>query len=249
MKTRYLILYACFILLFLLPRSKCFSQYGDSGIPDTIRFGEPIINLTGPPYQGTVIVPVIVFNDEPVGRVEMPLIWTGPLWGDSGKFVDERGQNAISTVIDFENYVKKLSVTAVFGDPRTPPYMVPGSGEFVYLYFSILDTGFVSIDSSFLPWQDFGFLDILANRFIPIFLKDEFYIRPELLGDVNHDGQVDIGDIVFLVNYLFKHSIAPEPIESGDVNGDCEVNIGDVVCLMNYLFKNGDLPQSGCSSP
>jgi len=68
-------------------------------------------------------------------------------------------------------------------------------------------------------------------------------------GDVNNDGQVDIGDVVYLVNYLFKHSIAPEPIESGDVNGDCVVDVGDVVYLINYLFKNGALPQSGCSTP
>ncbi|MFH1335550.1 MAG: dockerin type I domain-containing protein [Candidatus Zixiibacteriota bacterium] len=65
-------------------------------------------------------------------------------------------------------------------------------------------------------------------------------------GDVNKDGQVDIGDIIFLINYLFKNSIAPEPIESGDVNGDCAVDIGDVVFLINYLFKNGPVPQDGC---
>lgn len=65
-------------------------------------------------------------------------------------------------------------------------------------------------------------------------------------GDVNNDGQVDIGDVVFLVNYLFKHSIAPEPIEYGDVNGDCEVDVGDVIYLINFLFKNGTVPQSGC---
>jgi hypothetical protein len=246
MKIRYLILSACFILLSLLPLNKCFSKYGDPGIPDTIRFGEPIINLTGPPYQGTVIVPIIVFNDEPVGKVDMPFLWTGPLWGDSGRFVDERGQNALNTVIAFDNVWNQLYVGAVYGDPRTPPYMVPGSGEYVYLYFSILDTGFVFIDSSFLPWQDFGFLDSIGFQFIPIFWEDEFYIRPTLPGDVNHDGQVDVGDVVFLINYLFRNSIAPEPIESGDVNGDCLVDVGDVVYLINYLFKNGPEPHEGC---
>ena len=62
-------------------------------------------------------------------------------------------------------------------------------------------------------------------------------------GDVNGDGKVDIGDVVFLNNYLFINGPSPDPKELGDVNCDGVVDVGDVVCLLNYLFIEGPPPQ------
>ncbi|EHP86931.1 hypothetical protein [Methanotorris formicicus] len=50
------------------------------------------------------------------------------------------------------------------------------------------------------------------------------------IGDINHDGSVDIADVV----YLFKHRNIP--LDEGDVNCDNSIDIADVV----YLFKNYD---------
>lgn len=249
MKTRNIIFSACFILLLFLPQSECFSQF-DPGIPDTVSFGEPIINLTGPPYQGTMTLPISVFNDEAVAQIDIPLRWTGPLSCDSGKFVGERPQYFLNSYFSYNNQERWIVGSAIAGVPVEPYHIPPGQGDFLYVYFSIPDTGFVSIDT----FSMFGFLylrimDTLGMDIIPHFNPIQIHIQPALSGDVNHDGQVDIGDIVFLINYLFKHSIAPDPIESGDVNGDCVVDVGDVVYLINYLFKNGAVPQSGCDSP
>ena len=63
-----------------------------------------------------------------------------------------------------------------------------------------------------------------------------------LCGDVNRDAVVDVGDVVYLINYLFKSGPAPNPVNSGDVNGDVVVDVGDVVYLINYLFKSGPVP-------
>jgi hypothetical protein len=61
-------------------------------------------------------------------------------------------------------------------------------------------------------------------------------------GDANGDQLIDVGDVVFLVNYLYKGDIPPAPWEAGDANCDGEVNLGDVVYLINYLYKGGDPP-------
>jgi len=61
-------------------------------------------------------------------------------------------------------------------------------------------------------------------------------------GDVNGDGEINSGDVVYLINYLFKEGPQPQPWESGDVNCDGVINSSDVVYLINYLFKGGPPP-------
>lgn len=63
-----------------------------------------------------------------------------------------------------------------------------------------------------------------------------------ICGDCNDDGTVDVGDVVYLVNYLYKNGSAPDPVEAGDANGDETVDVGDVVYLINYLYKAGPTP-------
>ncbi|MCK4223809.1 MAG: dockerin type I repeat-containing protein [candidate division Zixibacteria bacterium] len=71
-------------------------------------------------------------------------------------------------------------------------------------------------------------------------VKVELFLR----GDANGDGVWDIGDVVFLINYLYKGDPPPFPLDAGDANCDGVVDIGDVVYLINYLFRGGDPP--GC---
>lgn|GEM_PF-830955 len=74
-----------------------------------------------------------------------------------------------------------------------------------------------------------------------------FSFRLESYGDVTGDGTINLGDVVFLINFLYRGGPSPEPMSSGDINTDCEVNIGDVVYLVNYLFKGGPRPREGCA--
>lgn len=65
-----------------------------------------------------------------------------------------------------------------------------------------------------------------------------------LCGDTNGDGVVGPGDVVYLINYLFRNGPAPDPLWTGDCNCDETVGPGDIVFLINYLFRNG--PPPGC---
>ena len=62
-------------------------------------------------------------------------------------------------------------------------------------------------------------------------------------GDCTGDDVVDLGDVVYLINYLYKNGTAPDPMELGDVNCDGVVDLGDLVYLINYLFKGGPPPK------
>ena len=61
-------------------------------------------------------------------------------------------------------------------------------------------------------------------------------------GDANGDLKIDVGDLVFLINYLYKSGDAPNPIDAGNANCDSKIDIADIVFLINYLYKNGDPP-------
>ncbi len=63
-----------------------------------------------------------------------------------------------------------------------------------------------------------------------------------ITGDASGDGVIDIGDVVYVINYLYRDGDPPSPLEAGDCNCDGIVDIGDVVYLINYLYRGGDPP-------
>ncbi|MEE9443105.1 MAG: dockerin type I repeat-containing protein [candidate division Zixibacteria bacterium] len=65
-------------------------------------------------------------------------------------------------------------------------------------------------------------------------------------GDANGDGDVNVGDAVYIINCVFKGGPAPDPIEAGDANCDGDCNIGDAVYLISHAFKGGPAPCADC---
>lgn len=63
-------------------------------------------------------------------------------------------------------------------------------------------------------------------------------------GNANADANANVGDAVYLINFVFKGGPNPTPYDvcSGDANGDCSSNVGDAVYLINFVFKGGPLP-------
>lgn len=67
-------------------------------------------------------------------------------------------------------------------------------------------------------------------------------------GDADGDGSVNIGDVVYIGNYVFKSKecaanppvgCPPDPYGAGDVDCDGSMNIGDGVYLGNAVFRPG----------
>ncbi len=79
------------------------------------------------------------------------------------------------------------------------------------------------------PLQDLSFDGIYGQRF-----------SPGLQGDVDGNGQVNVADVFYLINFLFAGG--PPPIGASDANGDGLVNVADVFYLINFLFAGGAPP-------
>jgi hypothetical protein len=91
------------------------------------------------------------------------------------------------------------------------------------------------------------------NGTSPIFTEVEYciHISPwDYRGDVaptGGNGVIDVGDAVYILNYLFKAGPAPDPYIEGDTNCDGLVNLSDAITILNYLFKGWGVPR--CCDP
>jgi len=65
---------------------------------------------------------------------------------------------------------------------------------------------------------------------------------PYICGDVNGDGELNVGDPIFLIAFIFKGGPEPPNFRLGDANGDGLVNIGDAVYMLVYIFQQGPAP-------
>ena len=222
--------------------------YDDPGLPDTVWVESEtlIVGISSPICIG-------VINDEPLLGMALALEWDGsavleldwenaPFWTDRidstfwwyGNLDHADGVNPdtflLSAFITYDNPPLAPGRDAVWR-----PYFIPQSaGTATFRLVSWVNAG-----QSMLVTEDHAAV-------LPTFYGGNITVIPYLSGDPNHDGIIDIADVVYLINYLFVDGPEPDPYESGDATGDVIVNIADVVYLINYLFLGGPAP---CSPP
>jgi hypothetical protein len=132
--------------------------------------------------------------------------------------------------------------------PVSEPPIPPTQGLFATLCFHLTsNTGLVMVDSTFFPpINHLIFTTTEPKGYNPQFAMGDFLVIEYWPGDVNFDGKVDIIDVVFLLNYLFKDGpLPPHPISADVDSANKVIDIQDVVYLLSYLFLNGPTPLPG----
>ncbi|PKK82085.1 MAG: hypothetical protein CVT49_15510 [candidate division Zixibacteria bacterium HGW-Zixibacteria-1] len=81
-----------------------------------------------------------------------------------------------------------------------------------------------------------------ASAFSPAAYFVRGHIDLYVCGDANSTGTVNLLDVTFLINYIYKGGAEPNPPQSGDANASGNLNILDVTYLINYLYKSGPEP-------
>ena len=61
-----------------------------------------------------------------------------------------------------------------------------------------------------------------------------FEMAPFVLGDVNDDGELSIGDVTYLISLVLADNVGYN--ESADINNDREVNIADISSLIHLII-------------
>lgn len=57
-----------------------------------------------------------------------------------------------------------------------------------------------------------------------------------LRGDANGDKIINIGDAIYLLNYLFSGGSHPACLNQADINNDDKIDISDAIIILRYLF-------------
>jgi len=238
-----------FIIIVLLLTGIGYAQ--DPGIPDTVRFGEWGVYLPCPPCSGVATVPIYVFNDELLRIMQFYLECAGPV-----KFKD------VEFSADVDSYLDDIQVKYIsepdsdfmsFSARDFTESLPPGLRNIGFLVLTIHDTGAALVDTATpdaIPDPPIKFETADVNTFIPkIIITTQFQLKVQSIkpGDANGDSDLNLSDIIYVVNYIFKNG--PEPVnkQMADVNVDCVLNLGDLIYLVNYIFKGGLDPLPGCS--
>lgn len=61
-------------------------------------------------------------------------------------------------------------------------------------------------------------------------------------GDINHDQRINVSDLTYLVDFMFRGGPEMPCIEEADLNLDDAINVSDLTGLVDYLFRGGPPP-------
>jgi hypothetical protein len=113
------------------------------------------------------------------------------------------------------------------------------------LTFTLEDSTTICIDTTWEPTGRPSFSRADAVTYLP---RDNMpYCASIVLseyGDATGDGVINIADVMWMVNYLYRSGPYPASFEAGDANCDGDHGILDILILINYLYKGGRPP--GC---
>ncbi len=145
----------------------------------------------------------------------------------------------------------------IFGGAAIPPGgLVAGPSELCYSFEITIPEivqpppyAFCVTLTTLPPAGEYPFADNSGN-YPPTFCGLDFGATicydiaeiPWIDGDANRDGTVNIGDAVYILQYIFAAGPPPYPYLAGDPSCDGIVNITDAVYLTWFIFQGGPWP-------
>ena len=91
------------------------------------------------------------------------------------------------------------------------------------------------------PATSLGLVDLTIQNVVSVTAPD-VYTYGFIRGDSNADNNLDVGDSVYTLTYLFQGGPPPLCFDAADCNDDGSVDIGDPVYGLTFLFAMGPQP-------
>jgi len=186
-----------------------------------------------PATTGSAAIDTIFFASQIIdegGGINYPFYWTG------------------TTHTNWTQTPGYYAAYVAFGEALGFLEVPPGSGNYVLL--DVHGAGAQRSDPKSGDPADWPFGHGPQGDVIRIYnyvrCVRDIVVEESSCGDADNDGQINIGDAVYIINYIFKEGPPPSPVCQGYANGDDAINIGDAVYVLEYVFKDGPSPVAGC---
>jgi subtilisin family serine protease len=193
-----------------------------------------------------VVIPVYLANTAPIKEIQFSFTFTNSngVTLDSFSTAGLRTDYFYSTqYVAYDPGNQRYSILLKSSHPDSSHYLAADTGAILNLYFDVDaggSPGVITIDTATVSGKA-PVVTTIWGDYWPLFTAGKINIPLCAHGDANCDGGVNISDLTYLVDYLFRGG--PEPdLRGGDVNGDSSITIADVTYLVDYLFRNGPPP-------
>jgi C1A family cysteine protease len=217
-----------------------------AAVADTI-IGDSV-EVSGNP----IALEVYATNTMPLNQLTIPVEYSGPvdLVYDSFSTAGCRTEAfQVQTPLYLSGEDKQVTINLAAVSDSTETVLEPGEGNILKLFFHINGASAKGAQTE-IAFGGYG-------SYTPEFTGDlgsyQPYIRNGVItydgccigirGNVDASGDIDITDLVYLVNFMFKDGPAVPCYEEGDLNGSGgQIDIADLVYLVNFMFKQGPEP-------
>jgi len=200
----------------------------------------------------TGFVPVYFYNDQPLAGLELTMTYSSlDVMVDSFSFVGSRVE---SYSLKGSDQIAANSIT-VYTYALSEGLVANGNGLLGYLYFSFIpgiSAQTVTIDTMTVTISDrefsTAFSDENANAFSPVVIAGLLTIQSGscCLGDrgnidASPDDLLDIADLVYIVDFMFREGPDPVCMAEANVDGSIDelIDISDLVYLVDFMFRDG----------
>jgi hypothetical protein len=170
----------------------------------------------------------------------------------SDKQIQPKKAKQKAVPVQLKDKVEPKQITPVVSEPKIAPISIPeraplkGSRQGYQMVTDVLDGfGGESESNNYrIPVNSGGQPSAIGLSESDNYGLEAGYVHASFVnrGEVTGDGLIDLGDLLFLISYLYKGGLAPCPVEAGDLNCDGIIDLGDILYLISYLYKGGPPP-------
>jgi len=196
--------------------------------------------------NSAIVAEIYARNTTPLNVIRVPVEYDGTLGLVFDSFsTDGCRTSYFDTVMETSSDPdNKRNAIKIWNYNVETPDLEAGSGTILKLFFTASKssipgrTANICVDGYSTELPSFGGFRI--QEYFPIAING--ILEGFVCGDCDKSGQLNVLDVSFIINYLYRGGQAPHPSFAADVDSSGMLNILDVSYIISYLYKGGPRP-------